>query len=95
MVSGELSARPPSIDDQAKLVFTDLERDRERDLSSSSFERNVLLLSNAVREEPLMSDFWQRLEATEGEADTENTDQLTFNQDINCHVQSINIQIET
>ena len=57
MVSGELSANPPSIDDQAKLVFTDLERDLERDRSNSSLDRNVLLLSKAVREEPLMSDF--------------------------------------
>ena len=75
-MSGELSARPPSIDDQAKLVFTDLERDLERDRSNSSFDRNVLLLSKAVREEPLMSDFWHKFDATEGEADTENTNKL-------------------
>ena len=56
-MSGELSARPPSIDDQAKLVFTDRERDLERDRSNFSFERNELLLSKAVKEEPLMSDF--------------------------------------
>ena len=56
-MSGELRARPPSIDDQAKLVFTDRERDLERDRSNSSFERNELLLSKAVKEEPLMSDF--------------------------------------
>ena len=75
MVSGELSARPPSIEDQAKLVFTDLERDLERDRSSSSFDRNEVLLSNAVREEPLMSDFWHKLDATDGEADTRHTDE--------------------
>jgi hypothetical protein len=78
MVSGELSASPPSIDDQAKLVFTDLERDLERDRSNSSLDRNVLLLSKAVREEPLMSDFWHKLDATDGEADTKNTDELIF-----------------
>ena len=75
MVSGELSARPPSIEDQAKLVFTDLERDLERDRSSSSFDRNEVLLSNAVREEPLRSDFWHKLDATDGEADTRHTDE--------------------
>ena len=76
MVSGELRARPPSTEDQAKLVFTDLERDLERDRSSSSFDRNELLLSKAVREEPLMSDFWHKLDATDGEADTRHTDEL-------------------
>lgn len=86
MVSGELRARPPSTEDQAKLVFTDLERDLERDRSSSSFDRNELLLSKAVREEPLMSDFWHKLDATDGEADTRHTDELIIYQQITGHI---------
>lgn len=69
-VSGELSARPgPSMELQARLLFTDLDLDLDlaRSISSSSVERRRVEM-----EEPLMSDFPQRLEETEGETDTGN-----------------------
>ena len=52
-------------------VFTERERDLERALSSSSVERKEELLSRVLREEPEVSDFWHRLDDTEGEVDTE------------------------
>ena len=71
MVSGEERARPISTEDQARLVLMERDRDLDLDLSSSSVDRNDELVRRVVREEPENSDFWQRLEETEGEVDTE------------------------
>lgn len=72
MVSGEERARPHSAEDQARLVFTDLDLDRDLDRSSSSVDRKEALLKSVVREDPDVSDFWQRFDDKDGEVDIVN-----------------------
>ena len=68
-VSGELRARPePSTELQARLVLTDLDLDLDLARSSSSSSAEWRRVDT---EEPLMSDFPQRLEEMEGESETD------------------------
>ena len=77
-MSGEERARPISTEDQARLVFTDRDLDLDLDRSSSSVERKEEFPRRAPREEPEDSDFWHRLEETEGEEDTEMVPSITI-----------------
>ena len=73
-MSGELSARPdPSTELQARLVFTDLDRDLDLALSSSNSSVDRMRVE---MEEPEMSDLPQRLDETDGETDTGNITEL-------------------